>query len=152
MDLTGWLNTCLWCLSVFHFYFIVCAYSSVWRCRCCAGAHVCKGERQLLELLISAAHLVLKTNFLRHSLSMTWNLPSSIGYIVSEPQLSACFCLPNSRIINVGHHDGLWMGVDGLNPRSSRLHGLTSFSKGAISPGPLYALFTINICSAQWNL
>lgn len=81
-----------------------------------------------------------KKQFLRCSLSLTWNLPSSVGYIVSEPQVSACFCLPHSRITNVGHHDGLLMGVDGLNPRSSRLHGFTSLSKGATSPGPLYAL------------
>lgn len=68
--------------------------------------------------------------------SLTWSLPSRIGWIATESQVSACLCFPNTRITNVCYHNDFLMGVLGLNHRSSCLQCMTNLRNWAVSPAP----------------
>lgn len=66
-----------------HFMWCVCVYAFSWVCKCtCVWTHVCMPDVHLCFFFPqeSSAHV------LRQALSLTWRLPSSLGYLGSRAQ------------------------------------------------------------------
>lgn len=76
---------------------------------------------------------------LAQGLSLVWIAPSRVGWLVSKPQMSACFCPPNTGIKNMCLHTQYFTWVLGIKLGSSCLFSKHSTSC-VTSPDPIRSI------------